>query len=175
MDTELSYREDFDQRVRDYILDTLTPFVSSEDRTGHMLMTLLRRMLKSASHDDLQNVIHETGKFIHGLEALGLYVNPAEVIEEANGYLDPLSGPGGPDWANEAGQIDTGEGSDRALSSGDDGASDDPGLSEQETHESEALVSAQGSDSGYETEMEGNEDSNGEVDRQSLPEDGSGG
>lgn len=161
--------------MRDYILDTLTPFVPSEDKMGAMLMGLLRRMLRTASHDDLQNVIHETGKFIHGLEALGLYVNPAEVIQEASGYLDPLPGSGGPDWTDETGQIDTGEGSDRALSSGDDGAGDYEGLSEQETHEPTPLVPPEDSDSGYQTKVEGDEDSNGEVDRQSLPEDGTGG
>jgi hypothetical protein len=165
---------EFDERVRTYIVGTLAPFIPAGDKTGNLLLGFLRRMLKTAGHDDLQMVIRETKRFIDGMEEAGLVIDDDALIDEAARHLHALPGPGVVDRADSIGEVDDGEVSDKSLSHRPDGGSDD-GEVTPEDGRTEGLVPPEDSHLGHETTLAGDSDVDGSVDPDVVSQDGPGG
>jgi hypothetical protein len=168
-----SHDSEFDEAVKEYVYNYLRRFVEPGEKAGALLMAMLRRALRQASHEVLQDVFRETSEFVDDLRARGFFVSGDEIADEASGYLSEVSGPGAPYRDDEGGEIDSGETPDRDVSEGDDGASgeDDPQLSESSEGD---VAPAEGPDSGHETPMAGDEDSDREESTESLQENGAG-
>jgi hypothetical protein len=154
----------FDQRIRDYILGTLSPLVNTSDSTGRLLLGLLRKFLKMADHDALQSVISQTVEFVEGMKAEGLLIDPEALVDESAEYLASIPGQSAIDWSNTVGEIDPSEIASLELPLGYDDASDDE----------PSMDAPEDIGSGYQATVEGDEDTNGEEHAESLSENGPG-
>lgn len=126
-------------------------------------MALLRRMLRSATHDDLQNVMQQTARFIDGLRKAGLYLDPELLVNESAQYLATVPGSGSTDWTDPPGEIDPSEASDNELPNGYDGEV-----------KGEGLATPSDLNSGYEAPLEGDSDVDGTEPAETLQSDGTG-
>ena len=144
------------------------------------MYNLLRRALKSASREDLEQVVLHCVAFTEGLRLQG-FITEA-LAQEAHEYLQPhtvsaaiasaddtsatdrseVSGPGVVDRTDEEWQEHTGQASDSGLSTDD------------ESGDAQGLESAEDSGGGHQTEVEGDTDPDRQESTQALPEDGAG-
>lgn len=150
-----------DQRVRDYILRTLAPFVPAEDGgLGRMLYSLLRRGLRQADHDDLQRVLYEAGRFVDGYRAANLETR--SIADEAARHIATVPGQSPTDRPDPLGEIDlsTIPANDilAEIQESQAGMEDAPYISDR-----------------YETEMEGDANTNGEKPHENVSANGPGG
>lgn len=157
--------------VREYILATLTPLIPQGEQTGRFMFGLLRRALRTASREDLEQVVLHCVAFTDGLRENGFISD--ELAREAHEYLQPdgiasaiggtpLQGQGTTDWPDEEREINLGEASDSSVPSDDDGG-DEGGVG-----------TSTDTGGGHEAEVAGDEDPNGEVGAEALQEDGPG-
>lgn len=175
---ESSADDPFVVAVRQYILDTLSPLLPGGDSQGKFMWGLLRRALRSASKQDLEQVVLHCVAFTDGLRANGFITE--ELARQAHDYLQPhtfssaitaaaddsptdwspVSGPGAADWADTERQEHTGEASPTALSPRD------------ESSDAQGVGASTDSGGGHQTPLEGDDHTNGTEHAEVVPEDG---
>lgn len=184
--TEGGTPESFDPftvAVREYILSTLAPFLPTSDSTGKFLYGLLRRALKSASKDDLEQVVIHCVRFTDGLREQGFITE--ELAAQAQAFLEEtptthdlfagsddgddsaadraaLPGSGTPDRTDPQWEVHTGQTSHIDFSPDDVGG------------ETEGMGAATGVGDRHQTTVEGDADTFGEEHAEVVPEDGAG-
>lgn len=180
---EWSEEDPFVVAVRQYILDTLTPLIPTGEKTGAFMFSLLRRALRTASREDLEQVVLHCVAFTDGLRAQGFITE--ELAHEAETFLnrgatsdaittgdsDPdtgtlggteVPGPSTVDWTDQEWQEHSRQTLDSALSSG------------HESGDEEGMAPPSHSGGGHEAEMEGNVHPDGAERTEAVPEDGPG-
>lgn len=86
-ETPGSSEDPFVVAVRQYILDTLSPLIPTGEQTGRFMYGLLRRALRTATREDLEQVVLHCVAFTDGLRAQGFITE--ELAREAQSYLQP--------------------------------------------------------------------------------------
>ena len=79
--------DEFVTDVRQYILDTLSPLIPTGEQTGRFMYGLLRRALRSATREDLEQVVLHCVAFTDGLRAKGFITE--ELARQAAEFLTP--------------------------------------------------------------------------------------
>lgn len=179
--TPESSEDPFVVAVRAYIMDTLTPLMPTGDQTGRFMHGLLRRALKSASKNDLEQVVLHCVSFTDGLRANGFITE--ELARQATSSLNlnlgggdvtdtdtdtdttdwsALQGQGAADWTDEEWQEHSGETPHSLVSEGHEGG------------DAQGVGASTDSGGGHETEMAGDHHTNGEIHTEAVPEDGAG-
>lgn len=177
--TEMRESSDpFTIAVREYILSTLSPLIPTGESTGKFMYSLLRRALKSATREDLEQVVLHCIAFADGLRERGFISD--ELARQAEQYIsrdlpivtDSLAGeaptdraevpgPGAPDRTDEERQEHTGEALDTEVLRGDETAD-------------EGLRTPESVGGGHEATMEGNQEGRWYGNTEALPENGAG-
>lgn len=178
--------------VRDYIMATLSPLIPTGDQTGRFMYGLLRRALKTASRDDLEQVVLHCVAFTDGLRQQGFITE--ELAREAHTYLNngvvsdaitagenydgsfdgsdtddataayrlEVPGQSTPDWSDEEWEEHSSQETDSGLPEG------------HALGDAQGVATSQGAGAGHEATVEGDTNPNGAEYPTALQEDGTG-
>jgi len=148
--------DDFTNRIRAGILQTLQPFVADGDGFSHVLYSTIRKIVNRAEPEQLIEVLRAAAGFVHTTEP---YLKEYEQAE-----AERLSSDGG---GNGNGQSPTG--GDDEIREIDTGGSVGPSVLTDVLHEvkNEPTLRQSVSDR-YEAEMAGHESSDGKIHEKSL-------
>ena len=88
-ETSLPYDEET-EKVKTFIITTIAEFVDTGDSVGGMLFSLLKRMMKTISGEDIRQVAREMAKFVDGLRERGYLedaaANDGHASDEVQGH-----------------------------------------------------------------------------------------
>lgn len=177
---EQSSEDPFVVAVRQYILDTLTPLIPGGDSQGKFMYSLLRRALRTAQKEDLEQVVLHCVAFTDGLRANGFiteelarqaadYLNPgafhdaiSTTADDSTSDWSPVPGQGAADWTDTERQEHAGEAPPPPLPVG------------HESGDAQGLEPSTDSGSGHQAAVEGDADSIGTEHAEVVQEDGAG-